>query len=448
MSDIRSRLLLLALVIVLAVFGLVTGARAEDLLEVYAQARAADPLLAAVDAQRGVQREAAVQARAALLPQLQLEASQGRTQDGGSRSQQVIASLNQVLFDLGRLRDWQAELGLQSVHEARLRAAEQDLAARVARAYFGVLSAQAALANTLANETTFATQVQQSQERFNAGLTAQVDVEQGRTYHALARGATLQARQALADARQALAELTGRAPGALNMLTAELPALAPEPALASAWVDQALRANPALQAQQLNLDASEQRIHAARAAHWPTLSAGIDSQRSGGPGAPAIDRDRNTAQLTVRLNVPLFAGGATQSRVRQASFSRDVARQDLEAARRALMRQTELQYQAVAAGVSLLESTRAAVASADRALASMRTGQALGTRSTTDLLLAIQNQAAAQSAHDQARHNYVLARLLLQQAAGSLGENELAGVNRLLATPCTAPSCLDPFRTP
>ena len=50
----------------------------------------------------------------------------------------------------------------------------------------------------------------------------------------------------------------------------------------------------------------------------------------------------------------------------------------------------------------------------------------------TDLLLAIQTQTTAQNAHDQARHGYVLARLLLQQAAGALGEAELTAVNQWL----------------
>mgnify|MGYP000961218080 CR=1 FL=1 len=45
-----------------------------------------------------------------------------------------------------------------------------------------------------------------------------------------------------------------------------------------------------------------------------------------------------------------------------------------------------------------------AVQAANRALAATRSGQALGTRGMTDLLLAIQTQAAAQNALAQARH--------------------------------------------
>ncbi|WP_374566468.1 TolC family outer membrane protein [Ideonella sp.] len=424
----------LSLVIAALALALAHTAQAEDLLQVYAEARAADPVLAAADAQRGVQRELATQARAALLPQWQLSATDTRDQQDGSRSRTLGSSVSQALFDLGRLRTWDAERTLESAQDLRLRAAEQALCARVASAYFGVLSAQATLATTRANEDAFAAQVTQAQKRFEAGLSAQVDLEQARAYHALARGATLQAQQALADAREAVAELTGHPPGELKPLAMSLAAQQPEPAQPQAWVDQALRANPLLLAQARVVDASEQRIGAARAAHWPTLSAGLDSARSSGAGI-SDDQRRGGTQFALRLTVPLFAGGATQSQLRQAGYQRDIARDDHEAARRALVRETQAHYQAVVSGVALLDSTRAAVAAADQALASTRAGQSLGTRTMTDLLLAIQTQAAAQNAHDQARHGYVMAKLLLQQAAGALGEPELAAVNQLLGEP-------------
>jgi len=413
------------------------AAGAEDLLEVVAQARAADPLRAGADAQRGAQREAAAQARAALLPQWQLSAAGTRAQQQGGASRQVDSSLTQVLVDVNRQRTWGAERTLTIAQDARVRAAEQDLAARVARAYFGVLSALATQATAQANEDAFAAQVAQAQQRFDAGLSAQIDVEQGRAYHALARGTTVQARQALADARQALAQITGRMPGPLQALAADLPELPLQPAEPQAWVDRALQSNPALQAQALALEASQQRIEAARAAHWPTLSAGLDTQHRDGAGVPDSERGHSITQVALRLAVPLFTGGAIDSQVRQAAYQRDAAREDVLAVRRALVRETQAQHEAVVSGLALMQSTRAAVAAADRALAATRTGQALGTRSNTDLLLAIQTQAAAQNAHQQARHAYVLAWLLLQ-ATGGLGEAELATVNRLLVAPAGA----------
>ncbi|MEJ6003313.1 TolC family outer membrane protein [Paucibacter soli] len=421
--------LLLAL---LAACALPGPAGAEDLLQVYAQARTADPLLAGAVARRGVQRELAAQAAAALLPQWSLSHSEIRYQGDGGREQRSASSLKQVLLDLGKLEQWSAERSLVSAEEARVQAAEQALCARVASAYFGVLSAQAALRNAEANEAALAQQVQQAQKRFKAGLSAAVDVEQARTYHQLSRGASIQAQESLADARQALAEITGQQPGTLQALAADLQAQAPDPQAREAWVARALQANPALRAQDLTLQSSEQRIKAAGAAHLPTISLGVDSMRRQGSALVPADAGRQLTQVGLQLNIPLFAGGATESAKRQAVYQRDAAREQLEAARRALVRETEGQYQAVRASMALLQSTEAAVQAANQALASTRAGQALGTRGMTDLLLAIQSQTAAQGAHEQARHRYVLATLLLQQAAGQLGEATLATVNQLL----------------
>ena len=421
--------MLRVLPLLLALTAPLAPAHADDLLQVYTLARSADPQRASADALHGVQREAAEQARAALRPQWNVGASQNRAD--GSNSNAVTSSISQTLFNLNQLRTARAEETLVQAEEARLRAAEQDLCARVAQSYFGVLLAEAGLKTTQANEDAYAQQVAQAQNRFAAGLAAQLDAEQARTYHALARGETVRAQQALADAREALAQITGQLPGTLRPLTAQLPLL-PAERDAQAWVDIALRDNPVLQAQSLLLTTSEQRIAAARAEHSPTVSAGIDSQRLGGAGTAPVDRGRTVTQVALRLNVPLFAGGATQSQVRQAGYRRDAAREELLAGKRALVRETQARYLALSSGITLVESSRIALAAAERALASTRTGQTLGTRTMTDLLLAIQTLSAAQNAHDQARHGYVLARLLLLQSAGALTEAELAQANRLL----------------
>lgn len=418
------------------VCGLPAAAQSLDLLDIYAQARAADPVLAAARAQRGQQQELATQARAALLPQWSASIAEQRQQSDGTRERQLSHSLSQVLLDLSRLRSLDAANTLASAEDARVRAAEAELCARVARAYFGVLSAQASLHTAQAIEAVYGQQVQQAQARFEAHLSAALDLEQARAYHELSRASSLSAAEALADARQALAEITGRLPDSLQPLQAELPLPMPEPADPQAWVDQALRDNPSLQAMDLGLGASEQRLAATRAAHLPTLSLGLDGQRRSGAGVPVQEAGRYDATLGLKLTIPLFAGGALESQKRQAAHARDQQRELLEQARRALARETQAQYQAVVSSLQQMRSTRAAVEAADKALASTRSGLDLGARSMTDLLLAIQTQSNAQNAHEQARHRHVLAKLLLQQATGHLGEAELAAVN-LLLTPRT-----------
>ncbi|WP_158218426.1 TolC family outer membrane protein [Roseateles puraquae] len=407
--------------------------RAEDLLQVWAQARAADPVLRQAAAFSGAQEAAAREARAALLPQWSVQASEQRENGDGGRTRSVTSSLSQPLFDLAALRTWDASRAQASAESARLAAAEQAARARVAEAYFGLLSAQAQLATARDNEEAFARQVSEADTRFKAGLSAQVEADQSRAYRELARGNTLAAELAVADAREALAQLTGTAPIQLQPLRRDLQAQ-PLPDSADAWAERALQGNPVLRGLALDVEASEQRISAARAGHLPTLSMGVDTTQRRGDGVSAIDAGRTPTLIGLRLTVPLFAGGAVAAATDRASFQREAAREQLEAGRRAVLREVRAQVLAVGQGQAQLRATQVAVQAAERALEATRTGLTLGTRSTTDLLLAIQTLASAQNAQTQARHRHVLALLALHQAAGSLGDAELAAVNALLET--------------
>ena len=417
-------------ILVLALLAAASAARADDLLQVWAQARAADPVLRQAAALTGAQDASAREARAALLPQWSLQSSEQR-ETGGNRWNITTSSISQVLVDLAALREWDASRSLASAQASRLVAAEQAARQRVAEAYFGLLSAQAQLATARANEEAFARQVSEAEARFSSGLSAQVEADQSRAYRELARSGTLAAELAVADAREALAQLTGIDAPTLQPLRKALTAQ-PLPDDAEAWTRRAEAANPGLRALQLDLQASEQRISAARAGHLPTLSLGVDTQRQRGDGVPLSDANRTPTQVALRLTVPLFAGGATAAASDRAGFQRDAAREQLEAGRRAVQREVRAEYLAVSQGATQLKSTQTAVEAAERALEATRTGLTLGTRSTTDLLLAIQTLASAQNAQTQARHRHVLALLALHQAAGSLGDAELAAVNALL----------------
>ena len=413
-------------------------ARADDLLDVYAQARANDPVLAAADAARAGTHDLADQARAALLPQASATAAIGRERDSGaaqpaasSHTTDVTLGVNQVVFDAGLWSQLKAARFNADAQDATLQAAQQDLCLRVATAYFDALLAADILTSVQANEDAFAQQVDQSQQRYKAGLDAQVDVDQSRVYQALAHANTIAARQALVDAMSAVAEIVGSTPSTLKALRDELPLVPPVPADPQAWVDTALQGNPALWAAQRGVDSAESSIAAARAGHLPSLSAGLNLGRpTGTPYGDTSGRLTNTVALT--LNVPLFAGGATQARVSQAVHQRDGARDSLETQRRAVARAAKTAYGSVVAGIGQVLATRDSVAAAQASLAATRVGREVGNRTMTDLLNAIQTLAQAQAAYAQARHQFILGRLQLQQAAGALTQADLANVNALL----------------
>jgi outer membrane protein len=387
------------------------AARADDLLDVWRLALANDPVLAAADAARAGSHDLADQARAALLPQASATAAIGRERDTGaaqpaasSHTTDVALGVSQVVFDAGLWSQLRAARLAADAQDATLQAARQALCLRVATAYFDALLAADLLVSVQANEDAFAQQVEQSRHRYEVGLDAQVDVDQSRAYQALAHGNTIAARQALTDAMSALAEIIGSTPATLKGLRDELPLVAPSPADPQAWAESALQANPTL---------------------WANLG-----RPTGTPYGDQGGRLANTVALT--LSVPLFAGGATQARVSQAVHQRDGARDSLESQRRAVARAAKTAYGSVVAGIGQVRATRESVVAAQTSLAATRVGREVGNRTQTDVLNAIQTLAQAQAAYAQARYQFILGRLQLLQAAGTLTEADLANVNALL----------------
>jgi len=155
------------------------------------------------------------------------------------------------------------------------------------------------------------------------------------------------------------------------------------------------------------------------------------TQRAPLDSLPTSPQTTNNA-VGLQLTIPLFAGGATVARQKQAVFTRDAEAAQLEATRRNIVRNVQAQWQAAQGSATEIVTAEAAAVAAERALAATRSGHQYGTRSLFDVLNAIQTYGQAQLELIQARHRHVVALLLLKQAAGRLSVDDLASVNALL----------------
>lgn len=449
------RLKLLTLALTLAAVSL--PSHGEDLMDAYQQARANDPVLAQADAQRLGVREGISQARSALLPQISANASLNQSSsnksfsaglnsdnsNGYTRDRNYSASVTQSVFNLNQIANLRAAHSSASAQDELYNAAEQELYVRVATAYFNVLTAEDQLSYAQANEDAFKQQYEQADQRFKVGLSAITDVYQAKSYYEGAKAQTLGAQNALDDAREALTQITGKPVGPLKKLRDDLPLKAPTPADPKAWVQKALQNNPNVLSQQDNVAAAEHSINAARANHLPTLSASLSRgkdtswYRNGSyynpePGVVAPGNARWGTTIGLTLTVPIFSGGYTQSVVRQSIDQRDSAQDSLESQRRQVKRDTLNYYRSVLAGISQVQSGKAAVESGEKALDATRAGFQVGTQTMTDVLLAIQTLTSAESTYSQNRHQFILDKLLLEQTAGTADLKDLEKINALL----------------
>jgi outer membrane protein len=270
-------------------------------------------------------------------------------------------------------------------------------------------------------------------------------VHEARAQYDSARANTIVVRNALEDAYQALAEITGQPVRNLKGLPDDFKPSLPAERDADGWVAAAIDNNPALQAKELQVQASEADVNTARAGHLPTLTFGGSYGKNASWGDSTFSSTNPPFSSTfplgsesrgptvgVTLNVPIFAGGATQSRVRQALAQRDVSQDELEQQKRALVRNTRNAYQTLVAGISEVEARRLALVSAKSAYDASQVGLEVGTRTVIDVLINQQNLFDAQRQYALAKYNFLQNRLLLEQAAGTLDIDDVQDVNRLL----------------
>ena len=419
--------------IALAVLLLPLGAQAEDLLQSYELARSSDPQLAAAESIRLITREGEVQSRAAFLPQIggsvganysdttsQLGSGFKVSNSGGGRSYGL--SVDQSIFSFGNISRHRSQRSLSQAADFQLEAAGDSLITRTSAAYFNVLVAMETLLAAEAQETALKKQFDFADKRLEVGLAPITDVHEARAQYDRARANTIVTRNALEDAYRALEEITGKEVRALNALPQDFQPQLPSALDVEGWVQTAVDSNPALKAKELELRSAESDIDTARAGHLPTvgLSATYGNNRSmfnGDIGPAGIDSS-DTSSVGLTVNIPIFAGGATQSRVRQALAQRDVTEDQLDQQRRALVRNTRNAYQTLVAGISEVEARKAAVFSARSAYDASQVGLEVGTRTVLDVLNNQQTLFNAEREYALSRYNFLQNRLQLEQAAG------------------------------
>ncbi|QSX79490.1 TolC family outer membrane protein [Agrilutibacter solisilvae] len=441
-------------------------AQAEDLLQTYELARTGDPQLSGAEAARLAIREGSVQARAALLPQIAGEATLTRSRNesvhdtlfdpdgaGGpsgaingsleseSTTRDMGVSVRQMIYDHSNITRLRSANALSRASDFQLESASDTLITRTSAAYFNVLVQLETLAAAEAAESALKKQFDFASKRLEVGLAPITDVHEARATYESARAGVILSRTTVEDAYEALREITGTPVTNIQGLPVDFQPQLPESNGVEQWVQAAIANNPNLKAKEFQVQSAEANVSTARAGHLPTLylNGGYgDTKRWGSSEFAGIDipgdgeEHGRGPQLGVTLSVPIFSGGAIQSGVREALARRDLEQDEYEQQKRALERNTRNAYQNLVAGISEVEARRLAVVSAQAAYDASQVGLEVGTRTVLDVLTNQRNLFTASQQYALARYNFLQARLLLEQAAGTLDVNDVQDINRLL----------------
>ena len=115
--------------------------------------------------------------------------------------------------------------------------------------------------------------------------------------------------------------------------------------------------------------------------------------------------------------------------------NQEKARQDLELTDRQVGYQTRQAFLGVTSGIAQVKALEQALVSSQSSLDATILGRDVGVRTSVDVLNAQQQLYSAKRDLSQARYNYILSRLKLKAATGTLLDDDLKQVNGWLGKP-------------
>ncbi len=413
-----------------------------DLLTLYRQALEYDSQYAAAKAQYVATLEREPQARSALLPNLNLlgNAIQNtyeiRPQDFSNTFGSYGGGLS-LTVPVYRPQNWEAleQAKLVVVQgESVLAQARQDLALRLANAYFTVLAARDQVTALEVQREATVQQLAQAKREFEVGTKTIVDTNEAQARYDQIVASLQVAVGTLLVRRNELTAIVGRDPQVLAELADNPKLELPQPNEIGNWVKSAEDANYGVQIARATSEIATREIQRAKDGYKPTvdLVAGYNYNRFNGTQTTDSSFRTNTGNIGLQLTVPLYTGGLTQSRVREAVALQDKSMSDLETARRSAANAARSAFTGVNYGLSEVQALESAERSARTQLESTQLGYRVGVRILLDVLNATTQLVSTQRDLKRARYAFLTSGLNLKASVGALSEEDLRAVNALM----------------
>ena len=286
-----------------------------------------------------------------------------------------------------------------------------------------------------AQKAAISEQLAQAKRNFEVGTATITDTHEAQARFDLAVAQEISAQNDLDAKYRALQQITGKEYATLKPLRPDVKLSAPEPNRMATWVDLSEKQSYPVLIQDAARAVAALEAKKQSAGHLPTLDL-VASYSYTDQSASQIAAAASTFTSTsfgLQFAVPLYQGGAINSREREAAANLQKTAEDLEIARRGSALSTRQSYLAVINGIAQIAALEQALVSSQSALDSNKLGYEVGVRINIDVLNAQQQLFSTRRDLALARYNTITNHLRLKSAAGTLREEDLEEVNRALA---------------
>ncbi|MCO6544977.1 MAG: outer membrane channel protein TolC [Gilliamella sp.] len=418
---------------------------AENLIQVYEQAKETNPDLRSSLAEKNKAYAAISGSRASLLPQVGLSASygvtHGRRDTSGVKSKSgnlYQVAVSQSIFNFSNWKALDITKKQASIADIAYQYQGQTLILNTSVAYFNVLKTLDALSFIDAQKKAIGRQLEQTRQQHQVGLVAITDVQNAQANYDLTVAQQVNALNDLNNAIEALRQVSGRFYSSLASINTNT-FKTESPAQISTLLKQSETANLNLLTMRLNQDIAREQIKLSQAGHLPTASLDASTNlnktdrygNSVGSSAHGKSYSGNN-YVGVSVNLPIFSGGATVSKVEQAQQNYVSFSEKLESTNRGVINQVRSSYNNISSSISAIKAYQQAVVSAQSSLEATNSGYQVGTRTIVDVLNATTQLYSSKRNLSDAKYNYLTSLLQLKYAVGTLTANDLVYLNNML----------------
>ncbi|MBK3866907.1 TolC family outer membrane protein [Pseudomonas stutzeri] len=412
--------------------------RVVDLWQLFQEAELQDPRVLAgralLEGGKWRKREAFGQ----LLPQLSASSTLNRTAQENDMTRQAYngeryaLTLSQVIYDSQAWNNYRRYSELAVQQQAEFAVTQEEATLDLIERYFTALAAEDELALLSAELRATERSLARVDSLYKRQLATITDVLEISARVDSLKAGEIEARNAVEVGREALSEIVGREiVGRLKRVDQQAVFLPPEHDR-EYWVRQAISENPIIEARSRAVAAAQAAMQQASGGYRPKVSLSLSGQRSD------IGYENSQAQITdtyvvsLGVQVPLYSGGSTRARVSASASDLIVAEQELEQAKRQVVRETRSAFYDAQAGVSKIAAARKAMKSSTKAREAAEHAFGYGVMNAVDVLNSIKEEYAARRAMLQSQYDFILSSLLLRRWSGSLVRNDVRTVNEWL----------------
>jgi outer membrane protein len=337
-------------------------------------------------------------------------------QNGGSIPRSATLTIEQPVFDGFKAQNETraAESGVFAGRE-RLRLTEQRVLFDAVTAYMDVLRDTASLKLQESNVAVLKEQLRQTRERYEYGQITLTDIAQAEARLAGGKSLVGGARAALDASICVYRKIVGVEP-------TKLAPGAPTDRLLPKSREEAERIaqseHPFILAALHDADAADLDIKALEAELMPKLSIVGDVFTQ--TDVAGVGNRNIGASVGGRLNVPIYEGGLTSSRVRQAKETAGQRRLNADVARAEVLSLVRAYWGALQAAKTQIAAAQTQIAAAERALYGVREEAKAGQRTTLEILNAQQELLNARLGLLVAQRDRVVASYAVLSALGRL----------------------------